>query len=107
MVAVSGNALWQFNLAMMLLGLGWNFGYIGSSTLVTDCHRPEERNKVQAINEFMVFGLVAVASFSSGKLLHGVGWEKLTISYLPLVAVAAGLVLMLAITVKASEHPNP
>jgi MFS family permease len=59
MVAVSGLAIWQFNLTMILLGLGWNFGYIGSTTMVTDCHRPEERNKVQAVNEFMVFGLVA------------------------------------------------
>jgi hypothetical protein len=49
----------------------------------------------------MVFGLVAVASFSSGKLLHEVGWETLTISYLPLVAVASGLVLMLALSGKA------
>jgi len=103
LVAVSGFALWQYNLAMILLGLGWNFGYIGSTTLVTDCHRPEERNKVQAVNEFMVFGLVAVASFSSGKLLHEVGWETLTISYLPLVAVAAGLVLMLALRSKEQE----
>ncbi len=105
LVAVSGLALWQFNLAMILLGLGWNFGYIGSSTLVTDCHRPEERNKVQAVNEFMVFGLVAAASFSSGKLLNTAGWETLTISYLPLVAVAAGLVLMLAIREKTMENP--
>ena len=107
LVAVSGQALWQFNLAMILLGLGWNFGYIGSSTLVTDCHRPEERNKVQAVNEFMVFGLVAVASFSSGKLLYNVGWETLTVSYLPLVALAASLVLMLAIKGREPKDLNP
>ncbi len=107
LVAVSGFALWQFNLAMVLLGLGWNFGYIGSTTLVTDCHRPEERNKVQAVNEFMVFGLVATASFLSGKLLHEVGWETLTVTYLPLVAVAAGLVLMLAIGGRGREDLNP
>ncbi len=97
LVAVSGLALWQFNLAMILLGLGWNLGYIGSTTMVTDCHRPEERNKVQAVNEFMVFGLVALASFSSGKLLHDMGWFTVVTSYLPLVALAAGLVLMLSV----------
>lgn len=97
LVALSGLALWQFNLAMILLGVGWNFGYIGSTTLVTDCHRPEERNKVQAVNEFMVFGLVGVASFFSGKLLHDVGWTTVTVSYLPFVALAAGLVLMLTV----------
>lgn len=97
LVALSGIALWQFNLAMILLGVGWNFGYIGSTTMVTDCHRPEERNKVQAVNEFMVFGLVAVASFSSGKLLYETGWSSVAVSYLPLVAVAAGLALMLSV----------
>lgn len=94
-VALSGLAIWQFNLAMILLGVGWNLGYIGSTTLVTDCHRPEERNKVQAVNEFMVFGLVALASFASGKLLHDAGWSTISITYLPLVALAAGLILML------------
>lgn len=97
LVAFSGIAIWQFNLAMILLGVGWNLGYIGSTTMVTDCHRPEERNKVQAVNEFMVFGLVALASFSSGKLLHEIGWSSVAISYLPLVAIAAGLALMLSV----------
>ena len=53
----------------MLLGVGWNFGFIGATALVTDCYRPEERAKVQAANDFLVFGSVAVASFSSGQLL--------------------------------------
>ncbi len=95
LAAMTGLALWQFNLAMVLLGLGWNFGYIGSTTMVTDCHRPEERNKIQAVNEFMVFGLVAVASFSSGKVLHIAGWNMVTVAYLPFVALAAGLILLL------------
>jgi len=97
MIAVSGVAIWQFNMSLILLGVGWNLGYIGSTTLVTDCHRPEERNKVQAINEFMVFGLVAFASFASGKLLHESGWNTVAVTYMPLVAVAAGLVLMLSL----------
>ena len=96
-VAHAGISLWHFNLAMILLGVGWNLGYIGSTTMVTDCHRPEERNKVQAVNEFMVFGLLAFASFFSGKLLHDTGWETVTVSYLPFVVLAAGLVLMLSL----------
>ncbi|MFQ5625366.1 MAG: MFS transporter [Methyloligellaceae bacterium] len=91
LVALSGLSIWQFNLAMILLGVGWNFGYVGSSTMVTDCHRPEERNKVQAVNEFMVFGLVALASFSSGSLLH------VSVAYLPFVVLAGALVLMLSL----------
>lgn len=95
LIATTGIAIWQFNFAMILLGLGWNLGFIGATTMVTDCHRPEERGKVQAVNEFMVFGMVAAASFSSGKLLHGAGWDFVAISYLPFVALAAGLVLLL------------
>lgn len=94
-VAMTGLAIWQFNLALILLGLGWNFGFVGSSTLVTDCHRPEERSKVQAVNEFMVFSLVALASYGSGRVLDGSGWELVAVSYLPFVALAAGLVLLL------------
>ena len=59
----------------MLLGIGWNFGFIGATALVTDCYRPEERAKVQAANDFLVFGTVAIASFSSGRLLNLSGWE--------------------------------
>lgn len=97
LVAASGQEIWQFNLCLILLGVGWNFGYIGSTTMVTDCHRPEERNKVQAINEFMVFGFVALASYSSGKLLHDGGWGSVAVAFLPFVALAAGLALMLAV----------
>lgn len=97
LVAVSGQAIWQFNLVLILLGMGWNFGYIGSTTMVTDCHRPEERNKVQAINEFMVFGFVALASYSSGKILHEAGWTSVAVAFLPFVALAGGLALMLAV----------
>jgi hypothetical protein len=65
--------------------------------MVTDCYRPQERSKVQALNEFMVFGLVALASFGSGKVLHGAGWEMVAVSYLPFVALAGGLVLLLLV----------
>ncbi|MDH3580749.1 MAG: MFS transporter [Hyphomicrobiales bacterium] len=95
LVGMTGLEIWHFNLAMILLGVGWNFGYVGSTTMVTDCHRPEERNKVQAVNEFMVFGFVASASFASGLLLHNGGWDLVTMSYLPFVAVAGGFVLLL------------
>jgi len=95
LIGMTGQAIWQFNLAMVLLGVGWNFGYIGSTTMVTDCHRPEERNKVQAVNEFMVFGFVALASYASGMILHTGGWVVVTMAYLPFVALAAGLALML------------
>ncbi|GAB4238830.1 MAG: MFS transporter [Methyloligellaceae bacterium] len=102
LVALSGLSAVHFTLALVLLGVGWNFGYIGSTTMVTDCHRPEERNKVQALNEFMVFSLVASASFASGYVLHNRGWEVVAFVYLPFVALAAGLVLMLHLGARRS-----
>lgn len=87
-VALSGIAIWQFNLAMVLLGVGWNFSFIGATTMVADCHRPEERGKVQALNEFMIFGSVALASFASGKILHDFGWAAVNWALLPFVALA-------------------
>ena len=103
LVGMTGLQPWQFNTALILLGIGWNFGYIGSTTMVTDCHRPEERGKVQAVNEFLVFGFVALASFSSGALLHLSGWYVVTMAYLPFVALAAGFALLLDMRQRAQS----
>lgn len=100
-VALSGVAVWQFNLALILLGIGWNFGFVGATTMVTDCHRPEERNKVQALNELLVFGAVAFASFSSGKILHDLGWPAVGLTMLPFIGLAVGLILVLVWSARA------
>lgn len=97
-VALAGIDLANFGIALVLLGLGWNFGFVGSTALVTDCYRPSERNKVQAVNDFCVFGMVAVASFTSGKLLHLVGWDAVVMTLFPLVALALCLIAWLALT---------
>jgi MFS family permease len=88
---LSGLSVAHFWIALVLLGVGWNFGYIGATALVTDCYRPEERAKVQAANDFLVFGSVAVASFSSGKLLTLGGWDTLNWLVFPPVALALAL----------------
>ena len=103
LVGMTGLQPWQFNTALILLGIGWNFSYIGSTTMVTDCHRPEERGKVQAVNEFLVFGFVALASFSYGALLHLSGWYVVTMAYLPFVALAAGFALLLDMRQRAQS----
>jgi MFS family permease len=90
-VGLSGISLGHFWLSLVLLGIGWNFGFIGATSLVTECHRPEEAPKVQAANDFLVFGSVALASFSSGKLLDAGGWETLAWLALPPVAIALAL----------------
>ena len=68
-VGISGITVAHFWTALVLLGVGWNFAFIGATTMVTQCHRPEERNAVQAFNDFLIFGAMAVSSFSSGQLL--------------------------------------
>ena len=87
---MTGTAVAQFWMALILLGIGWNLAFIGATALVADCSRPDERTKTQAMNDFLVFGCVAVASFSSGKLLSIGGWATLNILVFPLVAVAIG-----------------
>jgi MFS family permease len=88
----------HFWLTLILLGIGWNFGFIGASALMPECHRPEERTRVQSLNDFVVFGMMAVGSFSSGGLLAGYGWDTvLRVSLAPLaVAVAALAVTAMA-----------
>ncbi|MFS8145566.1 MFS transporter [Rhizobium sp. BR 249] len=89
-VALSGFDIAHFWISLVLLGIGWNFGFIGATAMVADCHTPAERSKVQGANDFLVFGTVACASFSSGSLLHSSGWE--TINWIVLPAVALVLV---------------
>ena len=84
-VALAGLELGNFYISLILLGLGWNFGFIGATAMITDCHTPEERGKVQGANDFLVFGTVAVASFSSGSLLTSTGWEAVNWMIFPIV----------------------
>ncbi|UOD49311.1 MFS transporter [Orrella daihaiensis] len=92
-VALAGLGLEHFWIALVLLGVGWNLGFIGATTMVTTCHRPEEKNRVQAMNDFLVFGSVAISSFASGKLLSVAGWELINWLIFPCVAVV--LLMML------------
>ena len=89
LVAISGIALWNFWTGLVLLGVGWNFAFIGATTMVTQCHTTAERNKVQAFNDFLVFGSMAVASFSSGQLLASFGWTTVNYVVFPTILAAA------------------
>jgi predicted MFS family arabinose efflux permease len=92
-VGITGLSVAHFWTAMILLGLGWNLAFIGATTLVTECHRPEERTKVQSFNDFLIFGSMAVASFSSGQLLAAFGWAAINAVLFPAVAAAAALLV--------------
>ncbi|MFP1683125.1 MFS transporter [Alloalcanivorax sp. C16-1] len=95
-VGLLGLEMRHFWWMLVLLGLGWNFGFLGASAMVLECHRPEEKTRVQSLNDFIVFGLMAVGSFSSGGLLSAYGWERvLWVSFLPLVLAALALTVAL------------
>ncbi|WP_119391572.1 MFS transporter [Taklimakanibacter lacteus] len=93
LVGLHGISFGHFAVTLILLGLGWNFGFIGGTTLLTECYRPAEREKVQGLNDFAVFGTVALASLTSGKLLDWFGWASVNIAIFPTVALALSLIL--------------
>jgi MFS family permease len=86
-IAVSGVAHWQFLISLLLLGVGWNFLFIGGSALLTETHTASERGKVQGLNDFAIFSLVALGSALSGFLLHNLGWFTLNALAIPLIAI--------------------
>lgn len=88
--AMNGITVDHFWLSLVLLGVGWNFGYLGASAMVLRSHAPDEGPRVQSINDFVVFGTMAVGSFLSGGLLNAYGWG--VVSALVLVPVAAAAV---------------
>lgn len=96
-VALSGIELSNFWIALVLLGVGWNFAFVGATTMVTGTYRPEERNKVQAANDFLVFGTVALASLTSGVAFQLFGWDTVNLILFPFVAVAAAMLLWLTL----------
>ena len=93
-IGLGGVDVAHFWASLILLGLGWNFGFLGASALVLECHRPEEKTRVQSLNDFIVFGLMAIGSFSSGGLLSAYGWNTvLWTSFLPLALAVVALAL--------------
>ena len=101
-IGIAGISLWHFWIGLALLGVGWNFAFIGATTMVTRCHRPNERNKVQAFNDFLVFGSMAIGSFSSGQLLASFGWATVNEVVFPVVLAASALLLWSALRSRAS-----
>lgn len=93
-VGLMGITVWHFWISLIFLGVGWNFGFIGASSMVVETHRPEERNRVQAFNDFLVFGTMAVASFSSGQILAYSGWDM--VNWVAFPPIAAALLALFA-----------
>ncbi|MBM1222288.1 MFS transporter [Ponticoccus sp. SC2-23] len=99
MTALAGVELGNFFVALVLLGIGWNFGFIGATTMLASAHRPEERGRVQGLNDMIVFGCVTLASLASGGLLNCSGstpvegWSAVNIAMIPFLMLAGGSLL--------------
>lgn len=87
-VALSGLEFLHFASALVLLGVGWNYAFVGGTALLTQTYRPAEQLKVQAINEFLVFGLVAASTLSAGWLYDRYGWATLNLAVVPFLLLA-------------------
>jgi MFS family permease len=89
-VNLADQTLMHYWSGLLLIGMGWNFMFVGGTAFLTECHRPEERARVQALNDFLVFGTVAAASLTSGALQHAHGWAIVNLFVLmPILVVFA------------------
>ncbi|MBP2560791.1 MFS family permease [Neorhizobium galegae] len=94
-IAHMGIELWNFWGALVLLGIGWNFSFIGSTAIVASSYRPHEADKVQGFHDIILFTTVALSSFSSGKVFTAYGWSFMNLIIWPVTIVCLGLVLAL------------
>ena len=107
-VALSGVQLENFYIALIFIGLGWNFGFIGATTLLTNSHSETERGRIQGMNDLFVFGGVTVASFSSGGLMnctggdHLTGWTSVNLAIFPMLLIAGAALIWLM----KNKNPN-
>ncbi|MEP4861144.1 MAG: MFS transporter, partial [Alphaproteobacteria bacterium] len=97
-VALSGIALWQFWSALILLGVGWNFGFIGATAMVSETYTDAEKGKVQGLHDFLLFGSVAFASLMSGQVYNAWGWDMLNWIIFPVVFVCLAALVVLGLS---------
>ena len=95
-VALSGLDVRHFWLALVLVGVGWNFLFVGATALLTECHTPAERAKVQGVNDAAIFTMLVVSSLSSGALFTYQGWQAMNLSALPFLLLTGIAILWLA-----------
>ena len=95
-VALSGADVANFWWSLVLLGVGWNFMYIGGTTLLTETYRPEEKAKAQGANDLCIFSMMVISSLTSGLLVSRAGWDKINLLAIPLLAVVAIAAVWLA-----------
>ena len=102
-VALAGTELTNFFVALILLGIGWNFGFIGATSMLAGAHAPEERGRAQGLNDMMVFGCVTAASLASGGLMNCSGgspvegWTAVNLARAPFLVLAGGALIWLTL----------
>jgi MFS family permease len=113
-IGLSGITAMHFWATLIVLGVGWNFSFVGASALVLETHRPQERTKVQAFNDFLVFGTMALGSFSSGQLLANYGWSAVNMVVFPPVLLGLAVLTLASFARRRrtrlqpiSEFPDP
>ncbi len=110
-VAMQGVDLENFFIALILLGIGWNFGFIGATTMLANAHTPQERGKIQGLNDLIVFGGVTMASLASGGLMNcsggtaTEGWLAVNLAMGPFLVLAGGVLIWLALRPKTQTAP--
>jgi MFS family permease len=108
-VALQGVELENFYIALVLLGIGWNFGFIGATTLLAGAHEAHERGRIQGMNDMIVFGGVTIASLASGGLMNCSGgtaqdgWTAVNLAMVPLLALAGAALIWLVMRPKDAE----
>jgi MFS family permease len=104
-IGLLGITAMHFWATLIVLGVGWNFSFVGASALVLETHRPRERNKVQAFNDFLVFGMMAVGSFSSGQLLANYGWSMVNLVVYPPVLLGLTVLTLASFARRRTRLP--
>ena len=102
-VAHTGIALWNFWGALILLGIGWNFGFIGATAIIASSYRPQEADKVQGFHDIILFSTVAMSSFASGKVFNAFGWAAMNLLIWPVTIMC--LILLLLLIRRSSAKP--
>lgn len=93
-IGLSGNQIFHYWLSLILLGIGWNFGFTGASAKIIDYHKPHEKSQVQSLNDFIIFGVMIIGSFTSGALLNMMGWS--TVLWCSLIPITFALMMNLS-----------
>ena len=106
-MTLTGTGFVSFLSALILLGVGWNFLYVGATALLTETYRPAERGRAQAANDLVIYAIGLLASLGAGAFLATLGWQTLNLALLPWLVLCAASILWLGLKPRAGTAPTP